>query len=408
LAQESAVASIGHLPRPPLSFGDMAMKQDEPVVQPGDNVEQEFKKRKSQLESKGESLDQYRDGTQMVTAAVDKSKGARKSQFTTIGKAQDMGLISSRTGADAVTGEGTNPFAVSAMGTRILMRFRQKAMLTIILQSIFINAIAFMVDREIMFELPAFHWAIYLGTWLVPIIILFFVNMFRYKSPINFILLGTFSVVIGITFGLLQVPMERYTMTFTTDRTRNWSPQCYGMAGHTIALIILSLITCIPHGSRGMVKMAPVAILIAFVTDIAGILAYTTNWNYIGPPVFVIIAILMNTLSLAWIGYQMDMLTMRLQVDEFLYPVILLWCEVFIVLFLVMAFLIGILMLMMGEGGGGEGAGFCDGCGYGCYGVYCDCYYGGSGSANKARNDDGTNSQEDSPAPAQQDMSTEV
>jgi len=378
----------------------MATEQDEPVV----TVEQEFVKRKSVLEDKGENLDKYRDGAQMVTATVEKSKGARKSQFTTIGKAQDMGLISSRSAADAAIEEGTNPFAVSAMGTRIMMLFRQKAMVTIIIQSIFINAIAVLVDREYMFELPPFHWGMYLGTWVVPIIVLFFVNMFRYKSPINYILLGTFSVVIGVTFGLLQVPMESYTMTFTTDRTRNWSPQCYGMAGHTIALVILSLITCIPHGGRGMIKMAPVAILVAFVTDIAGILAYMTSWNYIGPPVFVIVAILMNTLSLAWIGYQMDMLTMRLQVDEFLYPVILLWCEVFIVMFILVAFILGILMMMMGEGGGAEGGGFCDGCGYGCYGVYCDCYYGGTSS----KKSDGTDNQEDSPAPAQQDMSTDV
>jgi len=253
------------------------------------------------------------------------------------------------------------------------------------------------VDREMIFYLPEYHWLLYLSTWVVPLIILFILNMFRYKTPLNFALLFIFSFAIGVTFGLLKVPMDLYTNNFTSDRSKNWSPQCYGMAGHTIALILLALLTCIPHGNKGMIKMAPVALVVAFFTDIGGVVAYQSYWNYVGPPLFVIVAIFMNTLSLAWIGYQMDVCATRLQVDEFLYPVILLWCEVFIAMFLIMVFVIGVLMLLAGDGGGdGAGAGgmSCEGVGYGCYGFYCDCYYGGSISTDSSKKDEDAPDQE--------------
>jgi len=345
-------------------------------------VEREFTERKTALEARGESLDKYRDGQLMAQEQMAKKKGVMRNQAKTIGKAQELGLISSRTASDALTADGANPFAVSQMGTRILMRFRQKSMLIIILQSAAVNGVAFAVDRELIFYLPPYHWMLYMSTWIVPLMILFVLNMFRYKTPLNYALLFLFSFVIGITFGLLQVPMESYTLMFTNDRSRNWSPQCYGMAGHTIALVLLTLLTALPHGNKGMVKMAPVSLVVAFLTNIGGIAAYQTYWNYVGPPLFVMVAVFMNTLSLAWIGYQMDVCAARLQVDEFLYPCILLWCEVFIAMFLAIVFIIGILMLFAGEGGGdgvGDASGFsCEGVGYGCYGFYCDCYYGGS------------------------------
>merc|ERR1711908_46748 len=181
-----------------------------------------------------------------------------------------MGIISNRTGADAMTYEGTNPFAVSTLGEDLFLQFRRKSMGLIILQSIFVNLIAFIVDR--FAPLPEFHWGMYMGTWIVPVVLLWVLSWVRYKTPCNFVMLFIFSVAVGITFGFLHEPMKAYTENFATDRKKNWSPQCYGMAGHTIALILLSLVTCFKHPGRqqgrALVKMAPVAIIVAVITDI--------------------------------------------------------------------------------------------------------------------------------------------
>eukprot|EP00930_Biecheleria_cincta_P039363 TRINITY_DN27066_c0_g1_i1.p1 TRINITY_DN27066_c0_g1~~TRINITY_DN27066_c0_g1_i1.p1 ORF type:complete len:375 (+),score=50.47 TRINITY_DN27066_c0_g1_i1:115-1239(+) len=330
----------------------------------------------------------YRDGAKMVEQTKETENKTRKLQADTVGKAMNFGIISNRTGADAVTYEGTNPFAVAQVGEDMFLTFRRKSMAVIILQSIFVNAIAFAVDRYA--PLPEFHWGLYLATWIIPLILLGILSCIRYKTPCNFVMLFIFSVAVGITFGLLHEPMKAYTENFATDRKKNWSPQCYGMAGHTIALILLSLLTCFKHPGRqpgrAMVKMAPVSILVAVVTDIAGIIAYATYWNYIGPTIFIVISIVMNTLSLMWIGYQMDALALRLKLDEWLYPLILLWCEVFVTLFIVAAVMFMIVATCVS--GGAQDVGILDGGCAGCYGFYCDCYYGGSGDEERRNSED--------------------
>mmetsp|Transcript_62510 Transcript_62510/g.111081 ORF Transcript_62510/g.111081 Transcript_62510/m.111081 type:complete len:416 (-) Transcript_62510:65-1312(-) len=371
--------------------------------------------RSSKRQSKIVNKTEYRDGKMMTGEVIDAARetGAKGQaiQAATIGRAIDAGIIGSRTGADQVTGSlGINPFAVSHLGNDILFRFRSKSMFIIITQSIFVNSIALAIDRYAVH--PAYHWGLYLSFWIVPILILFVLNYFRYRVPLNYILLVIFSICVAISFGLMKVPMLAYALHYADGR-EVWSPQCYGMAFHTIALTLMAMITCVPHGQRGLIKMAPVSILVAIVTDIMGAVCYLTYWNYIGPPAFVIVAVIMNTLSLSWIGYQMDCLSLRLEVDEYMYPVILLWCEIFIGMFMVITFLIAMATIFAGgdmgadagsgiggiemtggEGGagghgtdGGHGAcincyGACDG----CYVFYCDCYYGGALDPTRDKN----------------------
>lgn len=139
--------------------------------------------------------------------------------------------------------------------------------------------------------------------------------------------------------------------------------------------------------------------MVALVTDIVGVLAYTTYWNYVGPPIFVVVAVVMHTLSLLWIGYQMDSLSERLQVTEWLLPVILLWCEVFVAFFMMAVLIATLVLILIGGSSGSEASdgnwdGICDG----CYFLYCDCYYTGDAKSQK----------QGEVAPNQQAMNTEV
>lgn len=321
----------------------------------------------------------------------------QKTKAGIVGQAIDYGVISSRTGAEALAQSGTNPFAVAELGENIMLVFRRKSMALIIFQSIYVNAIAFGIDR--FAQLPAYHWALYLSTWIVPVVLLAILTCARHKTPANYILLFIFSTILGVTFGLLHEPMKVFTEEFSVDRVRNWSPQCYGMAGHTIGLCLLFLLTSFRHPGRGVVKMAPVSVMVALITDIVGVVAYMTHWNYVGPPLFIGVAIVMHTLSLVWIGYQMDSLSGNLQVTEWLYPVILLWCEVFIAFFAIGVFLATLALILIGGGSSGEVSdGNWDGICAGCYFLYCDCYY----------TDDEKNQKQGEAAPKQEAMNTVV
>eukprot|EP00930_Biecheleria_cincta_P057608 TRINITY_DN4350_c0_g1_i6.p1 TRINITY_DN4350_c0_g1~~TRINITY_DN4350_c0_g1_i6.p1 ORF type:complete len:404 (-),score=70.54 TRINITY_DN4350_c0_g1_i6:106-1263(-) len=350
-------------------------------------------RRKSQLEKIGD----FRDGQKVIEETKAAGKKAQKTKAAIVGNAVDYGVISSRTGAEAVAQSGANPFAVAELGENIMLSFRRKSMALIICQSIYVNAIAFGIDR--FASLPKYHWALYMSTWTVPVILLGILTCARHKVPANYILLFVFSMMLGVTFGLLHEPMRVFTEEFAVDRDRNWSPQCYGMAGHTIGLCLLFLLTCFRHPGRGVVKMAPMSVMVALVTDVVGVLAYMTHWNYVGPPLFIGFAIVMHTLSLVWVGYQMDSLSGNLQVTEWLYPVILLWCEVFIAFFAMAVFFATLVLLLIGGSSGGEVSdgnwdGVCDG----CYFLYCDCYYTGDEKSQK----------QGEVAPKQVAMNTEV
>lgn len=322
-------------------------------------------------------------------------RSSEKTKAGIVKDATSLGVIDHRTAAEAVTYKGSNPFAVSEQGNDIILTFRRKALCLIIAQSVYVNAISFAIDR--FMTLPEYHWLLYLSTWVVPILLLAALNCYRYKIPANFVLLFIFSTVIGVTFGLLHVPMEVYTKYYAIDHRRNWSPQCYGMAGHTISLVLVFLLTCFRHPGKGVVKMAPVCAVVAVLTDIAAIVLYNKYLHYVGPELFLGIGLFMHTLSILWIGYQMDTLAFRLQVAEWIYPVILLWCEIFVAMFMICVMFFTVCLIMVGEGHGGGTSSNWDGICNGCHSSYCDCYYTESKDES-----DGTS------APVQQTMATGV
>eukprot|EP00931_Biecheleriopsis_adriatica_P064221 TRINITY_DN39036_c0_g1_i1.p1 TRINITY_DN39036_c0_g1~~TRINITY_DN39036_c0_g1_i1.p1 ORF type:complete len:407 (-),score=76.64 TRINITY_DN39036_c0_g1_i1:54-1274(-) len=344
---------------------------------------------------------EYRDGETMVERSERKSRGIEKATATKLGKAQEKGIMDSRTVADMVLKPGDNPFSVESMGASIILQFRRKSIAIVIVQSILVNAIAVIIDRFV--PLPDASWQVYIAFWLVPLALLGVLTLVRYKSPWNWIVLVAFSVTISITFGALRVPMQVYAQVYVGPDTKLWSPQCYGMAGHTIALMLLSAITCIQHPRGRVIKMLPSALVVAVITDVAGVVAYVTYWNYIGPPLFAGIAIAMNTLSLLWIGHQMDKLCSRLQVDEYFQPVVLLWCEVFLALLMTVVVLLTLAAALASGEGGCEGCGDCCECS-GFY--YCDCYidYGSPTEQKQQEREQGETAAEPATAPTPQEM----
>eukprot|EP00930_Biecheleria_cincta_P023308 TRINITY_DN16863_c0_g1_i1.p1 TRINITY_DN16863_c0_g1~~TRINITY_DN16863_c0_g1_i1.p1 ORF type:complete len:389 (-),score=61.84 TRINITY_DN16863_c0_g1_i1:100-1266(-) len=328
----------------------------------------------------------------------------------------------------------SNPFAVAQLGENIILTFRRKSLALIVFQTICVNVIAFCVDR--LAPRPDWHWMAYVGTWIFPVMVLFILNYVRRVVPLNFVLVVVFSASIGVALGLLHVPMQEYTMnwaqgeaaaessglqpeltnftgansTFNSSGGSNstfsnaagiessepwkkdWPLQCYAITAHTMGLALLMLLTCFKHPAKGLVKVMPVSIIIAIVTDIAFLIGYVVYRDCI-PPLFAITTILMSTLSIVWIGYQMDRLTRQLQVEEWVYPLILLWCEVFSCLLALAAILLALGAI---EDCPCEDSSCCQG----CYGCFCDCYYGG------AKEEQNRNS--DEPASRQETVSVDV
>merc|ERR1711988_1578788 len=86
-----------------------------------------------------------------------------------------------------------------------------------------------------------------------------------------------------------------------------YSPQCYGMFAHSLALISLLGLTEVTSRIKGRaLKVAPLSVGAAIISNVVFTCAYTVYYNYIGPSFFLVIALIMNTISLLWVGYQLD------------------------------------------------------------------------------------------------------
>jgi hypothetical protein len=54
--------------------------------------------------------------------------------------------------------------------------------------------------------------------------------------------------------------------------------------------------------------------------------------------IWVVVLMIMNTVAVVWAGYQLDFLSSRLMVDEYLLPVILMWAELMVAILVLMSF----------------------------------------------------------------------
>jgi len=339
--------------------------------------------RKSHVQMKSGSGSQLQCGlkkSSVVSVVPVESSG------TVVGKA--TGPASSTSTMGVMTVE--NHLSVLELGDAIILTFRRKSLAILIVQSIGINAIAFCVDRFAPIPDTDSALVLCMAAWALPTVCLMLLYYYRLRKPVNLILLVVFSIAIGVTLGLLRVPMEWYTLNFHSGR-EIWSPQCYGMAGHTIALMLLAALSCVPHGSRGLAKVAPIAVFVGVFTNILGIVLHAKYWNYVGPTSFLVIALILNIFSIAWVGYNLDDLSAKLQVDEIFYPAILIWTELLIT---VCSLTLICLVCVSGECAAPD---CCEG--WFCYAVWCDCYYtDGYHQETRARGDDPE-------APAQNRMS---
>merc|ERR1712060_130427 len=116
-----------------------------------------------------------------------------------------------------------------------------------------------------------------------------------------------------------------------------------------------------------------VAVVVAVLTVVVGIV----GWLTIAPEIhalWVVPSLLLNSLGLVWLGYEMDWICSRLNPDEFLLPICLVWSEILTTV------VICVVLAMAGDFSACEP----DGCMSGTY-IYChcDCWLYGNGDSSR-------------------------
>lgn len=340
-------------------------------------------------------------------AANAASKEALKSINNRTSALTKSGMVAPQTIKDSVTKSGMaiKPGAVESLMISDIVAFRRKVFALLCMQGLGIWAISAVVARlgfiqelgllsssKDLEELkPDF---IIVGiSWLVTIICLTGLAWSRYKWPLNMVMLAIFSTFAAISLALSFGPNV-----------------VFGMASATCCVLMIAIPSCIVINGK-LCEVFPVSVFSSFVITVGVVV----GWQVLAPEIgvgWVVASAIMNIVATVWLGYEIDWLCSRLNPDEFLLPLVLVWAEMIIAIAVTL-----ILFVAMVSGGGdadGGGGGGCCTCGTGypatCAYMHCDCWLYGSGDSSARRRQQGPegNSGGEAGAPPQNDMAQSV
>jgi len=282
---------------------------------------------------------------------------------------QQHGTLEARTVSDAVTGGGkaSNPDAADQLGLDILAGFRRKVFAILLLQCAVIWGLAagiaripFIKDRNMLDyskEKREFYMdcGIAGGVFVLSVISLAVVSRYRYRWSRSLIALSIFTVIISTFLGIVCGPNILLGLALALGGT-----------------FLVALPTCVRFKDR-MIEVLPVAMIVAVLVLVVGIV----GWLTIAPEIdamWVVPSLLLNCIGMVWLGYEMDWICSRLNPDEFLLPICLVWSEILTVT------LVMILMVMAGDTAACEPGGCSTGTFIYCH---CDCWLYADGDSSR-------------------------
>lgn len=262
-----------------------------------------------------------------------------------------------------------NPCAADQLGLDILAGFRRKVFGILVFQALVIWGLAVAVakiplvdDRDLLAstkKTPEYTTdCIIVGAaWALAVAFLLVVGRLRYSWPCNVAALSIFTVVISIALGIM-----------------GGSNVFYGMALAFGAILGIALPSCVSCGGK-MVEVFPVSMVMSLVVFVIGIVIWLTVFDDISGA-WVIPVLLLNSVGMMWVGYGMDCSCARLNPDEYILPVILVWSEVLTLAFIALLGVIGV-----GDGACNNSDCFATGVPY----VLCDWWIYAGGDTPKRR-----------------------
>jgi hypothetical protein len=261
---------------------------------------------------------------------------------------------------------GRNPKAVDQMGLSVLLAFRRKVFLLAVVQCAVVMALAWAIANVPLIKGMRVAYStdnlmrdgiLIAGSWLLALVSLVALSVVRHSYPQNMAGLAVFTICISVAIALLAGPNIHL-----------------GLGIILLGFVLTGLLTSLPLGGK-VVEVFPVACLVVLVTNALCLVWHFTFNTFIGL-FWVVLLMFMNTVAVCWAGYQLDFLSSRLMVDEYLLPVILMWAELMVAMLLM--FSIEALSSNLGE------------CGDSCYmwghtTWHCDCWIYSDGTHGSDR-----------------------
>lgn len=280
-------------------------------------------------------------------------------------------VASSAMVADAFVVAGANPYAVCELGMDVMLDFRKKSFILIVMQVIAVLSIGVMIDFSPMAEEK--HPGTYAvgGLCIVLVLVLLCVAGVRHEYPLNYMVEVIFTLVAGACLGLSTKPMVRAQEICCPNYAKADKPGLHAFAFYTVGLCITAKLSTMSTEGRHMLKCLPSAFIAMICVNFLFFVAH--YMNKFCPFNWLVLMDLVVSLCLLWVGFECDRLALKLKVDEYLLPVILVWADLLVLVAVVLAVIpMLVCSCMAGESGGD--ADCCSGSNStmnGCYG--CDC-----------------------------------
>jgi len=288
-------------------------------------------------------------------------------------------LVSSQMVADAIV-VGANPFAVSQLGVGLIKNFRIKSLALIVMQVITVLFIGVVLDMGVTDDKhPGTYFVGGLCAFLI--IVLFIMAGVRHVYPLNYFGMLLFTLVAGCCLGLSSKPMVRAQEICCPNYEKAQKPGIYAFGFYAVGLCILAVlaIASAPGGKR-VLKVLPCAFVAMLCVNV--LFFVTHSVNQFMPRNWLILADIVVSLCILWVGFECDRLAQKLKVDEYLLPVILVWADLLVLLAVTLAVIVIIGCSCMA----GEGCG--DGMMFGMYGCNCHSYGPWIGDNTERRQDE--------------------
>jgi len=305
----------------------------------------------------------YRRGS-VLAASVMRNGAPQQQRFVRCAqKQQEMGFVDSRTVAEMLSVRGVNPYAVDQMSHDIIRRFRIKSLALVAMQNIASFIIAFVVERvvtppKVRTEEAVVHNYKVALLWVATIAMLIVTSCVRHRYPFNYICSVIFTLLVGSAIGCLTGPCAE--LAYKSSEKLD-APQLYVLGFYIVGILVFALMAILSpqrtaelrEGRRekrtDKVPLICLALLSAVITCTALVIFWSIHRFM--PATWLAFIIVGTTLPLLWVGYAFNRLCSRLNPDEYFYPMILIWVDLFIVIITL------IICMMMFCGGGGDSGG---------------------------------------------------
>lgn len=225
----------------------------------------------------------------------------------------------------------TSGSAVNRLGLDVLRGFRMKAFILIAVQSVTTLVIAATVEFGVSAARPR-RWinAAFGALCSLTVVALVGVAIVRHRYPWNYIGELIFTIFLGTTFGFMTDPLHLAEERYAHSSAGVARPQVYFLAFYTAGLIIIALLSLAQFpGSKRMMKCLPCAGIAVVLVDTFMV----TVWALVDfcPLQWLLLMMFVVTCTLLWVGIENDRLAAKLNPDEYLLPVILIWADLFMI-----------------------------------------------------------------------------